>query len=581
MTKATEGLTAVQDAPEARDRLSRQPFRILEWTVDAATGRLFRGDEEIRLEPKVMEVLVYLAGRPGEVVSRTDLEEQVWNQAVVSYETLTSTIQKLRRAFDDDARNPQVIETLSKRGYRLIAPVTLIESADTDLPAVGMVDEFVWGGDPRNLSARRLALLFAVLAVILGGWWLLDRTAPSPEATRTEPPSVAVLPFDNMSGDQQQEYFSDGMTEDLITDLSKIPGLLVISRSSSFSYKDKPKDIRDIARELGARYVIEGSVRKAGGMVRINAQLINAATGHHLWAERYDRDLKDVFALQDEIGEEIVRALALKLGPEVRKTLKKADTGNLEAYDIFLQGRNLFIQFSKDTTYRSRQYFEKAIELDPKYAHAYALLAWTYAFEHTNGWNVADQPLLTAEKLADRAIALDDKMPVAYFAKGLAFRERREYAKALAEARKSIDIDPNYANGHVLMATLLYYSGQPAEGLKMIDKASRLHPLHPSNYPFHRGQALFILKRYDEAIAAFKSGLKQNPSSQRLRVWLAATYAQTGRQEDAEWETEQVLVSDPNFSLKRLRQAFPFTDPVELDHIISALRKAGFKGDIR
>jgi tetratricopeptide (TPR) repeat protein len=356
---------------------------------------------------------------------------------------------------------------------------------------------------------------------------------------------------------------------------------LVIARNSSFAYKGQARDIRELATLLNAAYIVEGSVRRIGNSVRINAQLIEAATGHHVWADRYDGKLDDVFRLQDTITEKIVTALALTLSPEDREVLVRTDTTNMEAYENFLRGREIFLQFSRESTYRCRGSFTKALSLDADFGAAYAMLAWSYVFEYTNGWaENREQALDKALELASKAIELNDRLPVAYFAKGLVYRERREYVQALAEAQRSIEIDPNYANGYVLMATLLYYAGRPEEGLRMIEKASRLHPVHPSNYPFHRGQALFILKRYDEAIKAFEAGLKQNSSSQRLRVWLAATYAQIGRQDDAAWEANQVLMSDPNFSLKQLQQAFPFTDRKELDRVMGALRKAGFSGTL-
>ena len=442
----------------------------------------------------------------------------------------------------------------------------------------GFGGKTLWGGT--------LAAIIVAGAVLWLKPWVVEEMASVPteleSAEKTgNSPVIAVLPFDNMSDSKEQAYFSDGMTEDLITDLSKVPGLTVIARTSSFSYRGRSMDVRSIAKNLSARYVLEGSVRRAGGKLRINAQLIDAETGLHLWAERYDAEAGDIFSLQDQITEKIVASLALTLNSGEREDIERPDTANLAAYELFLQGRDMFKRFSKNHTYLSRGYFKKALKLDPKYAHAYAMLAWSYVFEYTNGWSESnDEVLQTALDYANEAIALNDSIPVAYFAKGLVFRERYEYVQALVEAQKSIEIDPNYANGHVLLATLLYYAGRPAEGLAMIQKAQRLHPLHPSNYPFHEGQALFILKRYDEAINAFEKGLKQNDTSQRLRVWLAATYAQVGRQEDAQWEAEQVLMSDPNFSLKRLPQAFPFKDKKELDHIVGALRKAGFMGAI-
>jgi TolB-like protein/Flp pilus assembly protein TadD len=391
-------------------------------------------------------------------------------------------------------------------------------------------------------------------------------------------PAIAVLPFDNLSGDIEQQYFSDGMTDDLITDLSKVPGLTVIARTSSFSYRSKSEDIRAIAQALDARYVVEGSVRRANDTVRINAQLIDAQTGLHVWAERYDAAVDDIFSLQDRITRQIVEALAIQVSSADLETLTKRDTGNLKAYDLFLQGSETFQRFSKDDTFLARGYFEQALELDPAFARAYAMLAWTYVFEYTNGWS--DSPTETLQRgldLANESISLNDQLPVAYFVRGLVHRERREYVEALAEAQRAIEIDPNYANGHVLLSTILYYAGRAEEGLRLLDKASRLNPHPPSNYPFHRGQALFILERYEEAIEAFQKGLAQNPASQRMRVWLAASYVQVDRLADAEWEASEILTADPEFSPSHLVAIFPFQNPADLERFNTALRKAGFE----
>lgn len=250
---------------------------------------------------------------------------------------------------------------------------------------------------------------------------------------------------------------------------------------------------------------------------------------------------------------------------------------NLEAYDLFLQGNEIFQRFSKDDTYSGRKFFEQALELDPAFSRAYAMLAWTYVFEYTNGWS--KDPEFTLQQALDYAtqsIALDSRSPVVHFVKGLVYRERKEFEKALIEAIKAIEIEPSYANGWVLTATLLYYAGKPQEGLDVLHIASRLNPLHPSNYPFHKGQALFILKRYQEAAEAFESGLNQNPTSQRLRVWLAATYTQLGLLEEAKWEASEILNEDPDFSPSKLETIFPFQSDQDLRIFNSALKKAGF-----
>ncbi|MBI3575288.1 MAG: adenylate/guanylate cyclase domain-containing protein [Gammaproteobacteria bacterium] len=427
---------------------------------------------------------------------------------------------------------------------------------------------------------KRLALagsLAALLLIVAVAWVVGARTGvdspPGPGQL-----SIAVLPFTNLNNDPGQEYFADGITDDLITELTKIADLTVIARDSSFTYKGQSPDVRQVAHKLNVRYVLEGSVRREARQVRINAQLIDAATGKHLWADRYDGGMDNVFALQDKITQKIVSALALRLTPGDRESVARQDTGSAEAYEDFLRGREHFYKYAKDGNQLAKGFYEKAIERDPKFAKAYAMLGWAHAFDFMNGWTDApERSLKHALKLAQQGTALDPSLPVAYFVKGLVYRARNEYAQALVEAEKAIALDRNYANAHVLAATLLYYAGRPQEGLERMKQAIRLNPHYPSNYSFHLGQTYFILKRYDEAIEALKQGLEMNPTSERLHVWLAAAYAQSGNQKEAEWEVDQVLALNPEFSLKRIAWATPFQDSKDMDHFLKGLRKAGFK----
>jgi TolB-like protein/DNA-binding winged helix-turn-helix (wHTH) protein/Flp pilus assembly protein TadD len=556
-------------------------FRIADWTVDTKTCRLSRGDEAVKLEPKVMDVLAFLASRPGEVVSREALEAAVWAGTVVGYDTVTGAIQKLRRAFDDSPRQPRIIETLSKKGYRLLEPVIpLIEPSPSAPPAI---DESFSEQNQRSRSPPRLglaSLAIALLFVVAALTWLRPWVTgdSNTHALEPSPKSVAVLPFDNLSGDPDQEYFVDGMTDDLITYLAKIPDLFVIARDSTFIYKGQPLDSRKVADRLGVRYLLRGSVRKTGQNVRINAQLIDASKGNHIWAESYDMHIGGIFEVQDRIIQRIVSALAARMNVPEREELGRPKTKSHEAYDSFLQGRQRFFHYAnKDENRKARELFTKAVEFDPDFAMAYAMLAWTHAFDAMNGWSQArEQSLLHARELATKALTLEEALPLAYFVIGLSYRETGEYLEALVEAEKAIRYDPNYANAHVLLATLLYYAGRPEEGLEQIKKAILLNPHHPYNYTFHLGQAYYILRRYDEAIEAFQQGLDTNPASERLHVWLAAAYAQAGFTDEAEWEADQVLTLNPTFSIERMQETFPFKDPADLAHFQSGLRKAGF-----
>ncbi len=572
-----QSVTASRDeSPEDGFSRPAQRFRIADWTVDSTANRITRGDEVVKLDPKVVEVLVCLADHPGEVVTREQLEDVVWAGTVVGYDTLTGAIQKLRKAFNDNPRNPRYIETLSKRGYRLVAPVRPVDEPEAIKASRT--------GSAIAQSSERLSRLGIAGALVLGlivvgaviwirPWNLAENTI----AVDSSPRSIAVLPFDNLSGDSAQEYFADGMTDDLITALAKSSDLLVIARDSTFVYKDQQLDIRRVAEKLDVRFILHGSVRRLGETVRINVQLIDAPNNSHLWAESYDGQMNEIFQLQDEITESIVAALAVKVSTGERQDLGLPHTNNSSAYDNFLSGRQRFYLYAnKEENQRSRELFQKAIEFDPNFALAHAMLAWTHAFDAMNGWSdMRERSLLRAQQLATKAIELQEATPVAYFVRGLAYREQGEYVKALVEAENAITLDPNYANAHVLLATLLYYAGRPQEGLERIQKAMRINPHHPYNYTFHLGQAYFILERYREAIKAFKQGIANNPASERLHVWLAAAYARVGEMDEAEWEVDQILMLNPEFSIQRMQQALPFKDPIHLERLVDGLRTAG------
>ena len=387
-----------------------------------------------------------------------------------------------------------------------------------------------------------------------------------------------MLPFVNKSDDPAQEYFADGITDDLITDLTKMPGLVVIARDSTFTYKNRPADIREIARGLNARYILEGSVRRAAKSVRINAQLTDATSGKNLWAERFDGELSQISALQDRIREQIVLALALKLTSEERGRPARSDTANLAAYEHFLRGREQFFRYTQDANRVARELYGKAVDLDPKFARAHVMLAWTHWLDYQNGWGEAPKTSLDrALALANQGLALDDSLPVGYFVRALVHRVENKYRKSLVEAEKAIALDPNFANAHVLLATLLHHAGRHAESLERMKQAMRLNPHYPSNYSFHVGQALYMMRRYDEAITAFKHGLESNPTSTRSHMWLAAAYAQTGNLVEVEWEREQTYALDPAFSVDQIRRAPPYGDPADVEHMVAGLKKAGFK----
>jgi adenylate cyclase len=399
----------------------------------------------------------------------------------------------------------------------------------------------------------------------------------SPDLKLPDKPSIAVLPFVNMSGDPEQEYFSDGMTEDLITDLSKIAGLFVIARNSVFTYKGKAVRVDQVGRELGVRYVLEGSVRKVGGRVRITAQLVDAGTGGHVWAERYDRSIGDIFVLQDEVTRQIVMALAIKLTKDEHKHLERRYTDNLEAYDYFLHGMESFYHFTKESVNQSRRTFERAIELDPQFSAAYGHLSLTYWLEWSFGWSHDPETLNQAFRLAQKAVALNDSLPEAHRILGGLYLWRKQHELGIAELEKSIALCPNDADSFSWLGDALTWAGRPDEAIEMVKAAMRLNPIYPVTYLWHLGHAYFLTKHYEEAIITLKRVLGRNPDFLPAYIYLAITYAELGQGELAQEEASKFMSTTRSMSWQDWRERLPYKDQSVLERLFEVLGKAGVR----
>jgi TolB-like protein/rhodanese-related sulfurtransferase len=350
-------------------------------------------------------------------------------------------------------------------------------------------------------------------------------------------PSIAVLPFTNMSGDAEQEYFVDGMTEDLITDLSQISGLFVIARNSVFTYKDKPIKIRQVAEELGVRYVLEGSVRRAADKVRINAQLIDATTGGHIWAKRYDGSLEDVFALQDEVTQKIVAALAVSLTSEEEVQQANRSTDSTEAHDAFLQGWAHYILGTRADLAKAKPFFEEAIRLDPDYARAHAGLATVFWDAYSNDWTMELGILsFDAEDGWIEHLELAMKVPnaLAHTLQSRVLVSQSRYQEAVVEAEKAVALDGNKATAYAGLANALILAGKPAEAADLIRKSMRLDPYHPPGHLITLGQAQFEMEQYEEAAATFERAVKRNVDDDFPWIYLASSYGHLGRIKDAD-----------------------------------------------
>jgi adenylate cyclase len=408
--------------------------------------------------------------------------------------------------------------------------------------------------------------------------------APSPAQTAApavpHKPSIAVLPFSNMSGDAEQEYFSDGMTEDLITDLSKISALFVIARNSSFAYKGRSVKVQEIGRDLGVRFVLEGSIRKAGNRVRITAQLIDAASGGHLWAERFDRDLTDIFATQDEVVEKIVGALAVNLTHGEAQRLRRRGTASVEAYETWMRARECLTRSTREGVAQAKTMYRRAIEIDQNFAVAHAGLALALIADYVSDW--AEDPaqaLDEAERWARRAVELNDQEPVSHMALGSVFLWRRNHEGALAECRRMIELDPNFAQGHSATGLSLMYAGRPAEALEAIAIAMRLDPHYSSIVLHFLAQTNFSLGNYEAAVEQLRRRIARTPGTDSSRMLLAACYGHLGRLEEARAMWAELMQVNPDFSLAQRERVLPYKDPRDFQRIAEGLAKADLPGE--
>jgi TolB-like protein/class 3 adenylate cyclase/cytochrome c-type biogenesis protein CcmH/NrfG len=542
LAEFASAVNAVECAVEIQTALKTEnvevsPGRRMEFRMGVNLGDVVVEGGEIYGDGVNVAARLESLAEPGSIYISASVHEQIGNKLALGCEDL----------------GEQHVKNIAKpvRVFRVLPNGTAPMSRDRRLT-------------PRRYWRRGL-LSLAGLAIALTTFVLVQHLSlkpphthasippvPSPALTLPDKPSIAVLPFANMSGDHEREYFSDGITTDLITDLSRLPSLFVIARNSTFTYKGKPTKLQDVSKELGVKYVLEGGVRKAGDQMRITVQLADATTGTELWAERYDRPLRDVFALQDEIVRRIVTTLNLQLTLAQRGVLIPRSTENLEAYDDLLRGMEYLLDGTKNGNVKARLMLEKAIELDANYAEAYVLLGWDFLLGYMFAFDSGPNGLEEALKMEQRAVALDDSLAGPHSLLAVIYVQNAQNDEALSEAQRGIALDPNSAYGYSSLAEVLNNQVKPTEALVAAEKAMRLDPRNPENYVLEQGFAYSLLGRWKEAIPAWKRILARFPDHIWAHAFLADAYGSLGEGEAAREQVEHVqraVASSPNSAL--------------------------------
>lgn len=510
--------------------------------LDPDRRELHRGDSAIAVEPQVFDLLLYLVENRERVVSKDDLIASVWRGRIVSESTLASRINAARRAIGDDGEAQRLIRTLARRGVRFVGEVST--RADGDCAITGPLEG-------HQLEA----------------------------AVRTERPAIAVLPFINAGGEPEQDYFADGIAEDIITELSRQRWFLVIARNSSFAYKGRSVPLKEIGAELGVSYVVEGSVRRSGEHVRITAQLNEVATGQQLWAERYDRRLSDVFAIQDEIAESIVAAIEPQVHAAESFRAQRKPPDSLDAWDLVVRALSHYWRVTPEDNRRARQLLEQAIAIDPNYAQALAVFAVSYAFGAHMGWEDVTVAVPAAERAALAAMRADSGDPWVHLALATVHLHRGRFEDSLASFEMAIRLNPNFSLAQGYYGLVLSTVGRWNEGAEYARRALRLSPRDPFSSIFSGvvAYAEFVGRNYTEAVRLARECVRQRPDFVAgLRI-LTAAAAMAGDMELARSALQALLRAQPTMSLAWVETQALVKDEAERAHYLEAFRRAGLE----
>ena len=515
------------------------------YVLDTELRELHRGAEAIPIAPQVFDLLEYLIRNRDRVVAKDELIESIWDGRAVSDSALTTRLNVLRNAIRDSGEDRRLLKTLPRKGFRFVGAIREDDGRGS-LPAGDLAGEET--GHTHALSGK---------------------------------PSIAVLPFTNMSAEPDREFLGDGIAEDVLTELSKLRWLLVIARNSSFTYKDKAVDVRRVSRELGVRYVLEGSVRQAAGRVRVTGQLIDATTGGHVWGERYDRDLADIFAVQDEIALAVASAIAPAIVDAERQRAVRKHPESLGAWEAYQRGMWHMTRHNAADNELAGTFFRRAIDLDPTYAAAYGGLAWSYmAASSVFGVITIPESCSLSEPLARKAIALDENDAVTRARLALVVFLKGDFEGAIQEAEHALSVSGNCADALGVKGAALVFSGRRQEGREAIRQYLRLSPRDPAR-PVRLAQiaaSQYLDGDYEGAAQAAREVIREYPQQPIAYRWLAASLGQLGRAAEAKEALETLLTTSPSSFDMYVRQRPPQFRSGDYAHMLEGLRKAGWNG---
>lgn len=545
-------------------------FRIGAWEADAASNELRRDGTRRRLEPKTMDVLFCLAERQGEVVGREELLARVWPGVVVGDEVLTQAVIKLRKALGDDARAPTLIETISKRGYRLLAPAARLDAPMPASPTAAPPARrrIAWLGGAAAGIVALLLLAYAGQAP--------ERPPEAPPAeTQLQPqgehPTLTVMPFESDGNEAVPPYLARGIAADLAADLSRLGELRVVGSPLLAG-------VADTRSQPTARYLVTGRLHRAGGKLRIALWLLDTRSGETLWAERYERPFADLPELQEEVVRRLAALLPVQVSEAEQHRMARRHTRNHAAYDLFLRGQAAVIVRGAVENEQAKQHYRGAIELDPQFARAYAGLALAYAADYRHQW-AADraQAAARAVEFADTAWQIDPEIPSIYWVRAYVRSQQHRFDEAKADLERALALDRSYADAYALLGVIHHWTGQPAKGIPLLRTALRLNPQASYLYFQAIGKTYLFAGDAEQAVINLKQALFRNPVDLESRIHLAAAFAAAGDGDAARWEAEEVRALEPGFSTQRWMETNPMADREQRQRIVSLLAGIGLR----